>query len=547
MSKSTTSALRRTTLVGTATATSSGDGGPTLALTIAYHPRIDRVGERALLAGPSGDPMPLSRAEPEFIAPGASDGESLGDEYISRKPIHISCTPDGGARIEMGDSSTAVNIGGQRIIGSALLSANDLARGVVLVVGKRVVLLLHSIPALDNVLGVDESSIAPEMIGSSVGLRRMLLDIQNVADTNKHVLLRGETGSGKELVAHAIHRASARRNKPFVVVNVSAIAESLAASEFFGSEKGGFTGAIKRLGYFEQAAGGTLFLDEIGDIPTSIQPTLLRALENGEIQPVGSQQSRKIDVRVISATDANLESKVAFSHALRQRLKGYEMWIPPLRERRDDIGRLFVRFLRDELAAIGESHRLEMRDDESKPWLPAPIVARLVDFDWPGNVRELKNVVGQLVIGNRGRDRVELTPAIERLLATQPPKVHAQTVNIAPEPRPAPPNPAPETTTSTPTKPAKRKPGDVTEAELREALRACRWDLAAAAERLGISRASMYLLNERFSWFRTAGDLTEAEIRQCHSSCNGSLAQMAERLEVSERALGRRVRELGLG
>lgn len=546
MAKGTSSAHQRKTLANTGGATSSGDSGPMLALTVAYHPQLDRVGERAYLTGPAGEPTPLSRTEPEFVAAGDSSGEPLNDDYISRKPIYFTVLPDGALRIDMGEGKTAVTIGGRSITKSAMLSAKDIARGVVLGIGKRVVLLLHSIPALDQVLGTGESNIAPELIGSSVGLRRVLLDIRNVADTNKHVLLRGETGSGKELVAQAIHRASSRRDKPLVVVNVAAITESLAASEFFGTAKGSFTGAVTRPGYFEQASGGTLFLDEIGDIPPSIQPTLLRALENGEIQPVGSQQSRKMDVRIISATDANLENKGAFSQALHQRLKGYEIWIPPLRERRDDIGPLLVRFLRDELEAIGESHRLEMKDGEAKPWLSASIVAQLIDFDWPGNIRELKNVIGQLVIGNRGRDHVELTPAISRLLATQTSKTLVQQTEAAPAETSVRPNLPVESEKTTSEASKRRRPADVTEKELREALSESRWDLAAAAEQLGISRAAMYLLPERFPWFRTAGDLSEDEIRQCHRVCNGNLQQMAERLEVSERALRRRVGELGL-
>ncbi|HRI66149.1 MAG TPA: sigma-54 factor interaction domain-containing protein, partial [Polyangium sp.] len=166
-------------------------------------------------------------------------------------------------------------------------------------------------------------------------LKRVLSDIHNVADLELPVLLRGETGSGKELVAHAIHKASPRRDKPFVAVNLGAIVPSLAVAELFGAEKGAFTGSIKRqVGYFEQAHGGTLFLDEIGEAPVELQVALLRALETGEIQTVGAMQGRKVDVRVIAATDADLEDKVdmgAFRAPLLNRLAAFELWIAPLR------------------------------------------------------------------------------------------------------------------------------------------------------------------------------------------------------------------------
>jgi len=542
MSTGTKSNLHRSTIPSTGTAASI-ERNPSIMLTIAYHPYLERIGERALLGDVSDKPTALSRIDLEFVAPGASDGEPLGDATISRTPIHFVSTSDGGVMIDIGASTTPLTIGGQRMTGNVSLSARDLTRGAVLAVGKRVVLLLHSIPPLDDVLSSDKPSIVTEMVGSSVGLRRVLVEIQNVADTDKHVLIRGETGSGKELVAQAIHRVSKRCNKPFVAVNVAGIVETLAEAEFFGVEKNAFNGASKRLGYFEQASGGTLFLDEIGDIPSSIQPTLLRAIDNGEIQPVGAEKTRKVDVRIISATDANLENKIAkfgFSEALRQRLKRYEIWIPPLRERRDDIGLLLARFLREELANIGESRRLEVEDDGSTPWLPASIVAKLVDYDWPGNIRELKNVIGQIVVGNRGRDRMRMPQSIEMLLQNQAPRIRPQPVDMAPQVQVSAQPPTPEVD-RTPIKPA-----EVTESDLREALRLSRWDLNATADRLGISRPSVYNFKLRFPWFRLAGDLKIEEIQQCHDACNGNLNQMAERLEVSEQALKRRIRELGL-
>ncbi|MDI1479271.1 sigma-54 dependent transcriptional regulator [Polyangium sp. y55x31] len=554
--------FNRTTLVGRGTATAAGDDAPALALTILYHPVLDRVGDRALVDGSPGRPFALSRTVPVFAPPATpGGGADLGDEHLSRKPIHFTATPDGGLRIDIGDCGTALNLGGQRILGSATLSAKELARGVVLEFGHRIVLLAHRVSTAEYVPDGGASDDARELVGASDGLRRVLWDIHSVADLNLPVLLRGETGSGKELVARAIHRASLRRDKPFVPVNLGAITPSLAVAELFGAERGAYTGADRRrVGYFEQAHGGTLFLDEIGEAPVELQVALLRTLETGEIQTVGATQLRKIDVRVIAATDADLEGKVAtgsFRAPLLNRLAAYEIWIPPLRDRRDDIGRLLVRFFREELAEIGESHRLAPAASDAKPWLPASLVARLADYDWPGNVRQLRNVVRQIVIGNRGRHRAEITPAVERLLVRQPPRESERPRPIEPAPQdpphvhvsdpPAAAKASNDDVASASRPAVRRKPADVTEAELREALRACRWDLAATAEKLGISRASIYMLSERFPGVRTAGDLTEQEISQCHRELGGDLARMAERLEVSERALLRRVRELGLG
>ncbi|MDI1442453.1 sigma 54-interacting transcriptional regulator [Polyangium sp. 6x1] len=554
--------LTRTTLVGRGTATASGDDAPTLALTVVYHPALDRVGDRVLVDGSSGRPLALSRTEPGFAPPGAlGDGEPLGDEHLSRKPILLTAASDGSVRIDVGDSSTAVAVRGQRIVGSTVLSAKELARGAVIELGHRVVLLAHHVGTPEGVLDGGGGDETRELVGASDGLRRVLWDIQSIADLDLPVLLRGETGSGKELVARAVHRASPRRDKPFVAVNLGAIAPSLAVSELFGAEKGAFTGSVRRqVGYFEQAHGGTLFLDEVGEAPVELQVALLRTLETGEIQTVGSTQLRKTDVRVVAATDADLEGKVAsgsFRAPLLNRLAAYEIWIPPLRERRDDIGRLLVRFLREDLAEVGELQRLAAPAGGAKPWLPASLVARLVDSDWPGNVRQLRNVVRQIVVGNRGRNRADMTPAVERLLVKQPPREpeNSQPVLQAPpDPPKAPASDPPPAAIKAPSDEAasrsrsatRRKPADITEAELREALRSCRWDFAATAEKLGISRAAIYMIIERLPGFRTAGNLTEPEIVQCHRELGGDLARMAERLEVSERALLRRVRELRL-
>jgi DNA-binding NtrC family response regulator len=333
-------------------------------------------------------------------------------------------------------------------------------------------------------------------------------------------------------------------------------------AELFGAERGAFTGAVQpQPGYFSAARGGTLFLDEIGEAPLALQATLLRALATGEIQRVGAQRTQRVEVRVIAATDADLEAKIrdgSFRAPLLHRLSSYEISLPPLRERRDDIGRLLVVFLREELARIGEGHHLADTAGD-RPWLPTSLVARLAELDWPGNVRQLQNVARQVVIGSRGQDRVRHSPALERLLAEATKassksaaskgdsKSAASTMSgqrgrrtvvapLAPE--------APRRQTPVPA--GRRKPAETTEEELAASLRAHRWDLAATAAALRLSRASVYVLIQRSPRLRTAGSLSAAEITRCFDECGGDVDQMVGRLEVSEKALRRRLRELGL-
>ena len=358
---------------------------------------------------------------------------------------------------------------------------------------------------------------------------RLRTEIQLVADLTVPVLIRGETGTGKELVARALHAASPRRRGPFVSINLGAIPPSLAASELFGAARGAFTGSVQSQdGYFRRAHGGTLFLDEVGETPQEVQASLLRALETGEIQPVGAQTVQRVDVRLVAATDADLEQRVEgglFRAPLLHRLAGYSVWLPPLRERRDDIARLLVHFLREELAALGEPDRLEASSFE-RLWMPPSLMARLVRSDWPGNVRQLRNAVRQLAIGSRGLPQLQASPGLESLLSGS---------------RPVEPQPSVQ-----PVAGGRRKPSEVSQEELLAALRANRWRLKSTAEQLGISRPSLYVLIERCPAIRKAGDLPVDEILRCHQECNGDLDAMVERLMVSRDALHRRVRELGL-
>ena len=237
------------------------------------------------------------------------------------------------------------------------------------------------------------------ILGQSSRIEELRQQIARVAPGDAAVLIHGENGTGKELVARALHAASPRSHQALVVVHCGAIPDGLVASELFGHERGAFTGAHRRrAGLFEAAQGGTLFLDEIGELPLSVQPALLRALQFGEIRPVGSERTRRVDVRVISATHRDLESEIedgSFREDLFYRLSPIILEVPALRERREDVALLARHFLQRDSA--GEAHASDI-DEEA--------LRALEGLDWPGNVRELENAIVRLrTLGHSARIR----------------------------------------------------------------------------------------------------------------------------------------------
>ncbi|HET9888319.1 MAG TPA: sigma 54-interacting transcriptional regulator, partial [bacterium] len=241
-----------------------------------------------------------------------------------------------------------------------------------------------------------------EIVGSSPPLRRLLSDVDRVAREDTTVLITGETGTGKELIARAIHRHSARAEFPLITVNCAAIPANLQESEFFGHERGAFTGATQRRdGRFKLADRGTIFLDEVGELPLDLQAKLLRVLQEGEIQAVGSSRSIQVDVRVIAATNRDLERMVAegtFRKDLLYRLNVFPLSMPPLRERGEDIALLAESFARN----LAKKRRRTI-----EPLTPADR-QRLLAYDWPGNVRELQNVIERAFITSTDGKRLNL-------------------------------------------------------------------------------------------------------------------------------------------
>jgi formate hydrogenlyase transcriptional activator len=265
------------------------------------------------------------------------------------------------------------------------------------------------------------SSMFEEIVGSSEPLRRVLVQVSKVAPTDSTVLVLGETGTGKELIARAIHNQSRRSNRAFIRVNCAAIPPSLIASELFGHEKGSFTGATqRRLGRFESADGGTIFLDEVGDLPPETQIALLRVLQEREFERVGGSQTVSVDVRVIAATNRDLATAVAegkFRQDLFYRLNVVPIRLPALRERIGDIS-LLVGYLIDRYAKkLGK--RIRNIDKKTVELFHA--------YDWPGNIRELQNVVERAVILSEGEtffvDETWLTQVTPKLPATTAPLV----------------------------------------------------------------------------------------------------------------------------
>lgn len=260
------------------------------------------------------------------------------------------------------------------------------------------------------------------IIGESVEMQKIAEVVRQVAPTEITILVTGESGVGKEIIAKAIHAQSSRSKRPLVTVNCGAIPEGIIESELFGHERGSFTGATdQRKGYFELADGGTIFLDEIGELPISAQVKFLRILENGEYQRVGSSTPRKVNVRILAATNKDLEHEVRqnrFRADLFYRLRSVNIHVPPLRDRRDDIPLLFQHFV-DEISS---------RDGIKFGGISGEAVDVLRAYSWPGNVRELRNVVESMMVLEKG-ERID-TEAVRSYLREHKPLTEERSLPV---------------------------------------------------------------------------------------------------------------------
>ncbi len=305
----------------------------------------------------------------------------LTDDTVSRRHCEVVPTTNG-IQVRDDGSTNGIFVGAARIIEAVFNEAFSLR------VGQTVLKIEPMTARVDREQSTGDHF--GEIIGQSACMRELFADLMRIAPTDVSVLIEGETGTGKELVADSIHCASARASGPFVVFDCSAIAPTLAESELFGHERGAFTGAVaSRPGVFEQASGGTIFLDELGELPKDLQPKLLRVLEKREVKRLGSNRTVPVDIRLIAATNRNLMAEVErgnFREDVYFRIAATHVYVPPVRDRLDDLTMLVTHFLKRSTPSRGPDA------------FPEHVWEMLRAYRWPGNVRELQNAVQRLLI-----------------------------------------------------------------------------------------------------------------------------------------------------
>jgi two-component system nitrogen regulation response regulator GlnG len=500
----------------TLTSLLTGPGAPAaplLAVTIAWHPDRTRIGAQFVRAGL----VELNRYAPLFMHPG-HDGLALGHGGISRQPLRLARDAHDNVAMTPPASPMAVEVNGGVVTDAVLFNADEIATGQVLTLGRAVVLVLHWMHRLP------QDNAVPGLVGvgsAAIGVREQ---IRMVAHASLPVLLVGETGTGKEIAARAIHALGPRAAAPLVAVNMAALSEAQAALQLFGSVAG--AGADKQCeGVFAEADAATLFLDEIGNAPPGVQPMLLRVLEGGEYRPVGATHDRRSSARLVAATDQELDG-VVFNQALLHRLEGFVIRMPPLRARREDIGVLIVHLL--------DQHNTGPAGAQID--LPAPLVAALAAHDWPGNVRQLAHALQRavLMLGEG------LAPTLEQLVRT-----------VRPAPQPAS-EVTSEPASASSTAPAGKsvwtagrvKPAALSDSDVLGAMAAHAWNIQAAAQALGISRPSLYKLLEDHPVIRRAETIPEMDIARAMATCAGDVESCAALLQTPAEALRRRWRLL---
>jgi len=358
---------------------------------------------------------------------------------------------------------------------------------------------------------LDEKFGFEGVIGNSLRMHDILAKLKDIAPTSATVLIQGETGTGKELVARAIHANSPRKNKPFVAMNCTALNENLLEDELFGHEPGAFTGADRvRKGRFEYANGGTLFLDEVGDMPATLQAKLLRVLENQEVFRIGSNEPIKVNVRLLSATNRDLEAAVAagtFRQDLYFRLKVVTIKLPPLRERREDIQLLAAHFLKE----------FSQRHGKKVTGIGEPVRKAMAAFDWPGNVRELRNLIESMVVqdhdGVLGLDDMQEGDSLRRL--------HSPDNHVA----------GPGNLVGRP----------LTEVEryyVEQALQLTGGNREEAARMLGIGERTLYRVMQEWK--------LQDRVRQAFRDAGGNVQETARLLGLKEEAVKRKIKKWGL-
>jgi transcriptional regulator with PAS, ATPase and Fis domain len=357
----------------------------------------------AVLEGSAGRKQATLGLSPLVIGSAPECDLVTEDEGVSRQHLRVMLTERGVSVRDLG-SKNGTFLNGVQIIEAPV------PKGAVVTFGRARLSLLAS--GETKQLALWPSARFGSAVGASVAMREVFARLARAADTSDPVLLLGESGTGKEVLARSLHAEGARRDKAFIVVDCTALAPQLIEAELFGHAKGAFSGADQaREGLFAAAHGGTLFLDEIGELPLDLQPRLLRAVQSGEIRPVGNPQHKKVDVRVIAATHPDLRGRAAsgkFRSDLYYRLAALEVVVPPLRERREDIPLLVEQFLseREPKAALAD--------------LPANALELLQAGEWPGNARELRNTVARLLLHAHLGDELMQVAAPKGTVKKQP-------------------------------------------------------------------------------------------------------------------------------
>jgi two-component system nitrogen regulation response regulator GlnG len=448
----------------------------------------------------------------------------LADPYINRSGLRSRYQDCENFTLSKQNPSLELMVDKQLVLDKVTLNRNDLTHGVVLQLNQRVCLLLKLCPPVEP---IDHSRFL--MYGLSASLNKVCQHIAFLSPTNEPVLIRGATGTGKELVAQAIVQNSPRRDKPFISVNLAALSPALATAELFGSSKGAYTGAQKqRNGFMQAADGGTLFLDEIGEANSEVQAMLLRVLETGELFPVGSTIPIQVDVRIIAATDAKLDemiTKAQFKAPLLYRLANFELKLARLSERKQDISLLFVYFARQichELKIEPAQNMLEQN------WIPSQLMQQLLDYHWPGNIRELRNMVRQIIISAHNGPVLFL------------PAEFAAKLNQSNQPLTA---SSKQPAKSAPC-PPKRKPATISQDELFDALSQCNHEVSKTADLLNTSRASIYQLMKYYK-LPNIDNISDQHILQMLDE-HQDIIVVAKHLQVSQSSLRRRLNQLKL-
>ena len=439
---------------------------------------------------------------------------------MTRAPALEISASNGILELRRGTANTLVEVDGAPFDKTRRISSDDLRRAVILTVGRQFVFCLHFV-RFPITSGPNHS-----LLGTSDSIEDVRRAIRRIANRNTPQLIRGESGTGKELVAEALHAAGPRSSGPFVRLNMAVLGSDRAVAELFGYKKGAFTGATADVpGYFQSAEGGTLFFDELGLTSVEVQHKLLRVVEDREIRPLGSARARKVDVRIVAATDARLEQAVAerrFDLSLYNRFSNRSpITLPPLRERREDVGVLLVHFLRDQIGD-SELHHLQSLDQKSRAWLSAEDIAAVALSPLPKNVRGLKGLAEDLASAAKATPRGDADTVVAEFLSRNL-RDHG----------------AVESTTAQPTPPPRH--AERTSDELLAVLESTNWNRTPAARKLNVSRPTFLRWLRKYPELHRVADVSIPELRRELEACGDDLELVAKKLGTSVMLVRRRL------